>query len=334
MFRDNEIIVLLGAGSSADAGIPVSTTMIDKLESLLKTDLAWKTHLQFYNLVKSAILYSDGIQGVSSPNFDIERLVNVLSELEKRENSILYPFVGSWIPRLMEVATYDFQERCKSFKEKILEELKQWVTLGDYSDGRYYKKLFDFQQEYNYSLRVFSLNYDLCIEKNTPENKEVVRGFDNKTHVWSWKPYEQKEEYELALYLYKLHGSIDWEREDNLSLREVDNLPKIPDLIFGTNYKMQYVDPYLFYAYEFRKYSLESKIIITIGYSFRDEHINGILDQALRLDAERRVIMVSPDADKLHKQLGSSKQYISVKKKAKEFFDDLTLEYANSLSSE
>ena len=30
---------------------------------------------------------------------------------------------------------------------------------------------------------------------------------------------------------------------------------------------MQYIDPYLFYAYELRRYSLEAKII-AIGYSF------------------------------------------------------------------
>lgn len=63
-----------------------------------------------------------------------------------------------------------------------------------------------------------------------------------------------------------------------------------PDLIFGTNYKLQYVDPYLFYAYEFRKYSLEARLMITIGYGYSDEHINGIIGQALRHKEDIRVI--------------------------------------------
>ena len=51
--------------------------------------------------------------------------------------------------------------------------------------------------------------------------------------------------------------------------------------------KLQYVDPFLFLANEFRKWTLESKLIISIGYGFGDEHINGILGQALKKSREK-----------------------------------------------
>ena len=37
--------------------------------------------------------------------------------------------------------------------------------------------------------------------------------------------------------------------------------PEKMELIFGRDFKLEAADPYLFYAYEFRKYSLETKVI-------------------------------------------------------------------------
>jgi hypothetical protein len=326
MFREDEIIILVGAGCSAEACIPTTKAMIDKLEGLLKCH-DWKEYSKFYDFIKSACQYADGIKGKFEENFDIERLINVISELEKKENSILYPFIGSWNPRLLEIAGYDFDIIVK-FKQKILQELKKWVSLEHYKSADYYRRFFDFQSEYNYSLRVFSLNYDLCLEKNRPEDRELERGFDTDTRTWDWKRFEPREEYQPAIYLYKLHGSIDWKRELEKGgiLKEVDNIPEVPDLIFGTDYKMQYIDPYLFSLYELRKYSLMSRIILSIGYSFRDEHINGILEQALQNRPDARMIAVSPNPDKILTKLPRTKdQVITVPSAAREFLSELSV---------
>ncbi len=334
MFRENEIIILIGAGCSADAGIPTSRQMVQKLEELLRNNGPWRKYETLYYCVKSSILYADGIQGISKNNYDIERLVNTLGEVEKKENSILYPFIGSWKPRLLEIAGYNF-DIIKEFKREILEKLREWVSLSDHRSANYYEKFFHFQSEYNFSLRIFSLNYDTCLEKNTPQDKKLERGFDPQTRAWEWRRFEPREEYQYPIYLYKLHGSIDWERDKKQGdiLKEVDNIPEVPDLIFGTDYKMQYIDPYLFYAYELRKYSLETRVILVIGYSFGDEHINGILSQALKNNGERKLILISPHSDgnivsKL--QYKDKNQIISISKGAKDFLnEDLKIENLN-----
>lgn len=330
MFREDEIIILIGAGCSADAGIPTSEKMINELENLLKDNRRWQEFEDLYHLAKSSILYGDGIKGLSRNNFDIERLVNVLSELEKKENSILYPFIGSWSPRLLEIAGYDFK-MIREFKQKILKQLLSWVQLDDYCKANYYKKFFDFQAEYTYLLRIFSLNYDLCLERNKLNDKDIERGFGDD-RIWDWRRFEGSEVYEPNIYLYKMHGSIDWKRDISQGniVREVEKIPDDPDLIFGTDYKMQYIDPYLFYAYELRKYSLETKIILTVGYSFRDEHINGILIQALRNNSERKVIVVSPKAKDICDEFSKTnpeikKQLLPQNESAKEFFGKLCI---------
>ena len=57
--RENDVILLLGAGASVDAGIPHSTRMIELLESSIRG-----TELEpLYNLIKSSIYYSEGSKG-------------------------------------------------------------------------------------------------------------------------------------------------------------------------------------------------------------------------------------------------------------------------------
>jgi hypothetical protein len=330
MFKDIDIVILIGAGCSMEAGIPTSKKMVEELEELLENK--WEEYLEFYHFIKSAILYSDGIKGNYTNDFDIERLVIVLSELEKKESCILYPFVGSWNPRLIEIAGYDFGI-IRKFKQKILEQLKDWVTLRDYKSADYYRRFFDFQSELNHLLRIFSLNYDLCLEKNKPHDKDLERGFDPQTKTWDWRRFYRRDEYEPFIYLYKLHGSIDWERDpQSEDIIESDKTPDIPDLIFGTDYKMQYIDPYLFHAYELRKYSLESSIILTIGYSFRDEHINKILERALLSRKGIKAIIVSPTAKKVADRFPKIRnRLIPIEKKAKDFLNELSTDFLEDI---
>jgi len=62
---------------------------------------------------------------------------------------------------------------------------------------------------------------------------------------------------------------------------------------------MNYLDPYLFYIHEFRKYCINSKLIICIGFSFGDEHIREILIQALIYNKKKKILIISPKAKKV-----------------------------------
>lgn len=283
-FREDDILILIGAGCSKEAGIPTSIDMVKKIEEKISKG-EWKDYKELYHFLKSSIFYADGLQGKYGEELNIERLVNTLSELEKKEEHPIYPFIGSWNSKIMELCGHNF-EKIKDFKSKILKQLKEWITLDDYSKASYYQKIIAFELSLGYPLRVFSLNYDLCLEKNfKQEQKQEIRlerGF-NDSRKWEWQRFEKNENIPVNIYLYKMHGSIDWEIKDEI-LTFSDEISKIqgPSLIFGTNYKLQYVDPYLFFAYELRKYSLEAKLIITIGYGYGDEHINSIISQAIR----------------------------------------------------
>lgn len=336
MFRRDEIIMLLGAGASVEAGIPASLEMVRKVEALVSTE--WDSHARLYNYVKSAINYSDGIKGqFSTSNCNIERLVNTLDELTKGEEHALYPFVGSWNPKLSEFSASSF-DLVRQFRNSILEKLRnEWVHLRNQNDSEYYCGLLDLQQEYQHPLRVFSLNYDLCLETVCRGSNGILqRGFDEDRR-WNWRLFEDAEQ-EPNIYLYKLHGSIDWGYEDGIltdydqaSMIAIDSLA----IIFGTSYKLQYLDPFLFFAYEFRKWLLDSaRVVVAVGYGFEDEHINGIIGQALRDDPERRLLSVAPlsatskQSEMIATVLGVSEdQIVRVESGARDFMtNELTID--------
>lgn len=330
-FKRDEIFFLLGAGVSADAKIPMSSEMINKVEELLKTE--WKQYEKLYYLVKSAILYADGIQGKHDDNFNIERLFNVINELVKKEEHPLYPFIGSWNIRFNEIIVDNDRNREKGYKKieefqnKILTELKEWIKLKDKQKAKYFKSFENLKKEYT-SFRIFTLNYDLCLEEafQNEQNVSIERGFNND-RKWDYKKFSEFDESdEPDIYLYKLHGSIDWERsEKTKEVSYIDGIAKNPELIFGTAYKLQYVDPFLFLFSEFRHYSLRAKLIIIIGYGFGDEHINGIVTQALKQDDTRKILLIAKNKDKefVAKKLNldNTNQIIIEKYNAKEYLE-------------
>ncbi len=311
VFKRDEVILLLGAGASVEAGLLDSSTMIDEIEKLISSDPAWMCYRELYRYVRSSIFFADGLDGVFDKNvpFNIERLVNVLDELLKKERHALYPFVGAWNPKLQEVAGDDFKN-VRDFRNLIVKILRdEWVTLSETEKAGYYEGLLRFQRQYEHPLRVFSLNFDLCVEQSC-ELKNVQRGFDLR--VWDWRMFDETLDDSHSLLLYKLHGSLDWYFKDGQVLYS-DAPTKIKAdeiaLIFGTSYKLQYVDPFLFFAYELRRWTLDSaRLIICIGYGFNDEHINGILGQALSRNNERKLLAVfgpSDDCDTLNVKIAN-----------------------------
>ncbi len=300
--RSKDIVFLLGAGASAEAGIPTAAEMIGRIERLVNEEEEWKPYRQLYHHVKSAIYYAAGIRGQfdsQEVNYNIETLVNTLYELERNEEHPLYPFIATWNSRFTSLAGADFA-KVKGFRRLILKALKRWMCPDDASKGDYYRGLITLQKELNFPLPVFSLNYDLCIERLAENDVGIETGFGGygPRHVWDWERFDEPGPNPMPqIVLYKLHGSINWKRDaQTKELYSVEQVESIDaeqmEIIFGRDFKLEAADPYLFYAYEFRRYSLAARLIVAVGYGFSDLHINKMLSQALRADANRRLLIV------------------------------------------
>lgn len=302
MAQYKDIIFLLGAGASVEADIPASGEMVDRIEDLLKRDDEWKGYLRLYDHIKSAIHYSAGLKGLFKEEvpYNIETLVNTLYELERNEEHPLYPFIASWNSRFVALAQTDFL-KVREFRRLILRKLKNWMSPDDISKAGYYRGLVNLQRDINFPIQLFSLNYDLCVERLNSNDFRVETGFASvgPDSVWDWERFEDVDSGPPApeVYLYKLHGSINWKRDESKNLYCVEQTEGIPaesmQLIFGREFKLEAADPYLFYAYQLRKFSLQAKLIASIGYGFGDEQLNEILAQALRKESTTRLFVVS-----------------------------------------
>lgn len=294
---------LLGAGASADAGIPISARMISEIEKLLKDDADWQKFTDLYHHVKSAIYYASGLKGTFGDGvpYNIETMVNSLYELERNEEHPLYPFIASWNSRFSGLAGPGFAN-VKTFRRMILRMLKNWMCPENGCQASYFRGFVRVQNYLNYPLRIFTLNYDTCVDRLDRDGFRVESGFGGygTHHIWDFERFEPGEASALQppqIYLYKIHGSIDWKRDSSKNLYRVEQVQVVEsdnmEIIFGRDFKLEAADPYLFYAYEFRRYCLLSKLIVSIGYSFGDAHINKMVAQALRADTQRVLMVVT-----------------------------------------
>lgn len=300
--RNKDIMFLLGAGASAEADIPPSGKMIELIERQLSGRAEWSRHTHLYHHIKSAIHFAAGLEGQFGPSvpYNIETLVNTLYELERNEQHPLYPFIAAWNSRFIALSGNDFKE-VKDFRSLILRQLKKWVSPDDTSKSDYYKGLVKVQRDLNFPLRIFSLNYDLCVERLQSRGFRIETGFPGvgPRYSWDWERFEDAEAGPPPpeVYLYKLHGSINWKRDPQTKeLFAVEQTESIEtedmEIIFGRDFKLEAADPYLFYAYEFRRFTLATRLIVSIGYGFGDAHINKMLAQALQREKQRRLISV------------------------------------------
>lgn len=152
---------------------------------------------------------------------------------------------------------------------------------------------------------IFTLNYDLLLERAMEEvSLPYFTGF-----VGNVKPFflsDSVDDYK-GLYvkkswikLWKLHGSLNFKKtlegkifiENNIS-EEYENLLVYPSM---DKYLSSRKAPFIAYLDRFRKYMLETeKILLVIGYSFNDEHINEIIINGLNNNSRLSVFAFAYD---------------------------------------
>ncbi|MBI2806083.1 MAG: SIR2 family protein [Planctomycetes bacterium] len=294
-----DLLFLLGAGASKDAGMPLATEITDRITTDI--DRNYPCLLPLMRFVHGGICFGRGCAGkVPSLPVNIEEFLMACQDLARRGSSSLYPFVASWHERLADLGklpaeiadsnagnSFDFVSGyCK-------QRLREWLTIGDPSSVKYFRSLKDFLAG-GYRLHLFTLNYDECVEQALNDalgeiNGKWTTGFDHK----GWKPdlFENKR-HKFEALLYKLHGSLDWVEDEELGVCSVkwpmaeraEEVPSTYDslLIFATAMKVIPRDPYLTLLTKFRSELYRCECVVILGYSFGDDHVNTMLLDALR----------------------------------------------------
>lgn len=171
-------------------------------------------------------------------------------------------------------------------------------------------------------LNIFTTNYDLYSERAMDSlGIHYVNGFTGGISKF-FNPtifnYALAEKMDLSqskwnvidnfFYLYKIHGSVNWiENDDGEKLFKIQEIQdptfeKLKDektiMIHPTplKYNASLGSPYSDLFREFQKKLMQNNnILVTIGYSFSDEHINNLIFQAFTIPSFRLIIIGEPN---------------------------------------
>jgi hypothetical protein len=313
--KDTRILVLAGAGLVQEAGLPTSVELAHKLKEDLLEACATQGQeslkaneavacLAALRFLVGGIRFQRGILNRDpDEEINIEQVAVAAIELQQRLRNPLAPYMSGWHDRLIDLERQN-PETLRLVVDFIYSQLDKWLATPRASEVAYLARLGDLHES-GVRLDIFSLNYDLCIEKAlTDSNRSFLNGFTSDA---GWSPDELVSA-SVPIRLFKLHGSLDWIEDELYGLCSIEfpvhsrredlkTEGSRPLLIFGTAHKLSPREPFLTLAYHFARGTLDASVLAIIGYSFGDEHVNEIIRQAMKKNRRLRVIVVSPDAE-------------------------------------
>ena len=240
-------VVLLGAGASADAGLPTTAEMTREILRRFEDERrGWGGVTPALNFVVAAMSFHDAATTGSSPveSVDVERVISAVEMLAERDELEVAPFVQSWHPAVSSVGAPrpnfpaffggDFLSAIEAKSERSVETLLRTAILSQsaatntdvYSNllRELVRALVDVlriedPERTRYlaplfdlasaqgGLAVATLNYDLSVETCGELLSHPVR-----THIEEWigKGHIAAAFPPSGVHLFKLHGSINW----------------------------------------------------------------------------------------------------------------------------
>ncbi|MEO9307460.1 MAG: SIR2 family protein [Nitrososphaera sp.] len=299
-----KITLFLGAGASTPFGKPTTVQLKDKLSKEFPFSLEMPFLPRFFDHKE----YPD-IEYILQSVKDIRNFLDSYGGkffshagfgLHFQTNHGQIPFVNF---------VKDIKKIQDVLEEKIFENYS-WRHTEDNNLSYIYDEIFSFIRKYSDQMIVITTNYDRAIEEYCEnQNKQIrcIDGFQLSGSRFLWA----KGDYGYAgnnnngndLFLYKLHGSLNWKKHEKYDIERTTEewKPKDPNyeenmLVYPTlSPKDGYEkEPYKSIRDNFVKMMDISDLCIVIGFSFRDIHINDIFLKFLKNG--KTIIVISPDA--------------------------------------
>ena len=200
----------------------------------------------------------------------------------------------------------EIEEWLTHIKKKIVETIADdWMPSAYHL--RFLQRIRNPRQ--NQPRDVFSMNYDTVLEATLDELCfPYVDGFRGTNRAWfDSDVFDESGNFSPQFRIFKLHGSINWIRDDSGRVRR-DRNAKVADepiVLYPSEQKyfqMQYgVYENLIARFRNRlRTSGANNCLVVLGYSFNDEHINeAICDAVGARDNNLTVVsFIGPEADR------------------------------------
>lgn len=285
------LVVLAGSGCSMSAGGPSMDTLWSEVVGHKPNEAA--------------------VSVAKEVNFDLQSCD--LEELLSRIESLLQIASNKADEdSLKEIPAWKF---LLASKKIILDKCSDFLRMGKLGDHKIFLHRLSRRRARDHRLRLFTTNYDLCFETAASELGGVVldgfsfappRRYDPRFFGYDivnrQRSGDDKWNYlEGVFLLYKLHGSVNWERNEAGAIYEKDNPdPSQACLIYPANgkFRQSFVQPHLEAMTQFLAAIREpNTCVLVVGFGLKDDHIAGPLLAAAESNPHMRLILVDMAAD-------------------------------------
>jgi hypothetical protein len=302
---------LFGAGISFGSKIPLMHPLTRRVEEIieetagvdekqvlasLKADLTNDCHVEHYlshlgDLLAIAERSKDKAAYIGASSYTCDKLRKLYLEIIKAiGGTVRYGYVGANAERGIE--------------EEVGNPDNPIVEITPHSEFIEALLISQSNLERRSKTTFFTTNYDTLLEDALALHKKIVCDGFSGGAVGFWnaeKEFSSSVTDSNTYHLYKLHGSIDWHRDDKLGLvrarygtKYLSNLANIMIYPQATKYVETQKDPFASLFLGLRKTLMngQQNTLITCGYSFGDDHINAEIESALRSEANQTTVIV------------------------------------------
>jgi len=342
----NDVLLFTGAGFSKPAGCKLSGEMLKDLENKSNDEsgnIFSNIENKMIKFILSCLDYQARWRSLESngkylyiPN--IEEFAVLLRRINNRDNYLPYPVTGNWSDKLM-ILEQEFNKEEEKYESDLYTSIERKIITNCYQEWlcninisndntSYLNQLKEFIQKeltsIDIKLDVFTLNNDLLMETAFKEENTLYIGFVSNKWVGFDKADIDENTYSASrINYYKLHGSLDWIRLTDGTVRkkmtnENYEIDIEPLLIFGYGSKIYTVDPFFSLLEMFKAKLKEKKYYLVIGYSFFDPHINNLIFNELTNNDNKILIIFNPKInDKLKENDFEEKYNLNILKRDK-----------------
>jgi len=286
--RAEEVIALVAGGTALP---PEEKGLLERLASSA-VDLE-----QLLSILTTGLAFGRGVGAAALPVGDSTFQLDVMGRLRKRLNRALG--MACDLPGSRGVDENEAADPLRAHREFFRRLLRS--RRGDLP-----------------RVRVFTTNYDLLIEKALDESGVAyLDGFTGtvsrvfRPEVYDQDIYVQLEESPRStrlpdmLYLYKLHGSINWKSKPSPATLGSAVVVQKPDWTADEDLLMIYPTPQkdsdvLGYPYAELFKTFASIVnasetgLLVVGYGFSDDHLNRLIFQALAAVPTFQLLVIDP----------------------------------------
>lgn len=316
-----DILFFTGAGFSKSAKCKMSMEMLKDLENLSNdgNSIFTQTEKKTIKFILSCLDYharwrtleADG-KYPYEPN--VEEFAMLLRRIQNRENLLPYPVTGNWSDKIIQLEQ-EFRLENKNSELDLYDSIESkiktvcypsWLDVHNTGFLNPMSNFFRDNPAIDTKLDWFTLNNDLVLEEHFKNDNSLYTGFVSQKWVGFDKAMIDEDTYNAGrINYYKLHGSTDWLRmndgtvrknKQNIDETEIDNKTN-PFLIFGHGTKLFTIDPFFSLLKIFHDKLREKRYFFVIGYSFFDPHVNNLIFNELMTNPEqdKKMVIVNPN---------------------------------------